>query len=396
MKRTKKQTTQCTSLVAGIALTALTAAPVFAGGQTIKIGVNLSDTGPLSSFVTDIRSGITLAKEEINQAGGLTIGGKKYEIVVLDYDNTFKKSKASSLTMQAIAKDKIIAMILPLLSDFAIQSAGIANSYKVPAVAVNTTSPKITKNRAYAFRTSASYDEMAGAAVELANKEWHAKKAAILYDELNGYCTDMAKTFKKQFTAAHGAQAITAVETFRHGDTSYKKQLEKIIASNPDFLYLPQYAEEIASVVKGLRAMGWNKPITGAHSWNSPDLTKKCGRDCNNLFFTANFIANGAVKGMKNFADLYQAKYKKAPTESAAFGYEAFRIITNALVQTGGLSGSIAKDRSKLRDAIAATNYDGATGKIAYKGSGEPVKCPLVVKIDNNGEFVKQFSYCRN
>ncbi len=364
--------------------------------ETIKIGVNFQFSGATESLGIDVRKGITLAQKDANKDGGVLIGGKKYNIEVIEYDNKNNKSEASKLVMQSLAKDKVMAVILSSSSDLAIQVAQIAKAYKTPAVATNTTSFKITKNNPYAFRIAAGYSDFAQTTRKLAEKEWKAKKVAILYDELSGYCTTMAKTVKEVFIAAYGEKSVSAFLSFRNGEKTFAKQLQAIIESDAEFLYLPVGPMDASNIIKEARAMGWDKPITGADTWGVPELPNACGKThCQGLYFTANFAAKGAEGSMKEFSEKYKKEYGEYPSEIAAFGYEALSIIVHSLQNMDKITGSLMTDRNKLRDAISKIKHIGASGTTSYRdNSGEPVKCTLVLKIDNDKEFSRYRTIC--
>jgi branched-chain amino acid transport system substrate-binding protein len=59
------------------------------------------------------------------------------------------------------------------------------------------------------------------------------------------------------------------------------------------------------------------------------------------------------------------------------------------------LSGSIQKDRTAVRDALAKIqDFDGITGKMTFSGSGDPKKCAVIVKISEKGEYEFYKSVC--
>lgn len=77
------------------------------GGDTIKIGVNLELSGAVASYGTSELSGIELAVEEINAAGG--VDGKELELVKVD--NKSEPAEATSAALKLITQDKVIAII---------------------------------------------------------------------------------------------------------------------------------------------------------------------------------------------------------------------------------------------------------------------------------------------
>ncbi len=367
--------------------------------ESIKIAMNFELSGPAAPLSAKAKNGVNMVVETVNLAGGLEIGGKKYDIEIMEFDNGNDKTVASRMTLQAIQKDKILAIIPPLASDMAIQVAQIANALNTPLVAANSTSPKITKGRPYAFKTSANYEEMAKATIKIASEQWNAKKMAVLYDSRSSYSSDMAKTMKAAFIEAKGEGSVPAFELYDNGLADIDRQLATIIASGADFLYLPLYELDVANVIRKIKAMGWNKPVTGPDSWGFEELLKECGSSyCNGTYFTGNFVVKGAEGTMQNFIDLYQARYNAVPDEGAASGYDAMSVIVQGLQKLDSITGDIRIDRENLRDAIAAVNFDGATaGTCSYSregdNSGEPEKCVVMIKIVD-GEFVKEFIDC--
>jgi branched-chain amino acid transport system substrate-binding protein len=71
------------------------------------------------------------------------------------------------------------------------------------------------------------------------------------------------------------------------------------------------------------------------------------------------------------------------------------RIIQQAIQDTGGLSGDIKKDRKAVRDALTKIKqFEGITGKMDFTEDGDPIKCAVVVRISDAGEFEFFTSVC--
>lgn len=239
------------------------------------------------------------------------------------------------------------------------------------------------------------YDMQAVAMTKFAAKEWKATKAAVLYDEVSPYPTGMAKAFREYFEKVNGPGSVVAFETFRTKETDFSKQLTVILNAGADFLFTPQHYEEVPLIVHQARKMGWKKPIAGSNSWGGGDLMGKCGDECKGLVFTGNFAAGGTTGIAKVFVDAYQKAYNVLPDEPAALTYDAVQLIMQAVQKTGGLTGNLAVDRTKLKDQLAATkNFKGVTGTLAYQGTGDPEKCTVIVKIADNGVFTTVETVC--
>lgn len=78
-------------------------------GDTIRVGFISPRTGPLGSFGEGDGHVLDLARKAL--AGGLTIGGKKYNVEILDRDTQSDPARASQLAKALINNDKIDMML---------------------------------------------------------------------------------------------------------------------------------------------------------------------------------------------------------------------------------------------------------------------------------------------
>lgn len=360
-------------------------ATLWAADGTIKIGISGSETGSFASAGAMLQNAAKLAQQEINAEGGIKIGGKSYTLETVYVNNTSDRSTASANVLNLIGKEKVLAIVGPLSSDRAIAVGEIANAYKTPMITPLSTSPLTTLNKPYVFRMLGMYEIQSKATTELAVKEWKAKKVAILYDELSPYPSGLAKAFKAYFEKSQGPGSVVTVETFRTGETDFSSQLERIMKTDADFLYTPQHDSEVPLIVRQAKSKGWSKPITGGNGWASGELMEKCGSDCNGLYFTGNFAPNGVTGQAKAFVDKYKQLYNKLPGETAALSYDAIKLVATALSKIPQLTGDITVDRDNLKKEIAATtSFMGITGKTGFHGTGDPEKCAVIIKIEQD------------
>mgnify|MGYP001818697651 FL=1 len=83
------------------------------------------------------------------------------------------------------------------------------------------------------------------------------------------------------------------------------------------------------------------------------------------------------------------------PDDVAALTWDAMRIVQAAIEGAAELTGDIEKDRIAVRDALASIkDFDGITGKMTFTEDGDPIKCAVVVRISDAGEFEFFKSVC--
>jgi len=62
--------------------------------------------------------------------------------------------------------------------------------------------------------------------------------------------------------------------------------------------------------------------------------------------------------------------------------------VQKAIQDCGEITGDIKVDRRCVRDALAQIkNFEGITGTMTFTEQGDPIKCAVIVRISDAGEF---------
>lgn len=371
---------------------------LFAGSalaETIKIGFNIPLTGDIPKVGEASKFAAEMLKEEINGKGGLEVGGTKYQLEFIYEDNESKAESAVAAALKLIEQNGVLAIVGPNSSKQAIPAGQVANDNETPMISPWSTNPDTTKDRPWVFR-AAFLDPFQGPiAVDFVKNQFNAKSAAVLFALDNDYSKGLAEIFRAEFEKKNGQGSITAFESYSSKDQDFSAQLTKIIASKPDVIFLPDNYNEVALIVKQAHDLGWEGPFMGSDAWGSAELMPLCGKDCIGHYFSTHYAAAGATGDTKVFIDRYTAKYGYAPDDVAALTWDATRIVLTAIQDAGKLTGNVRKDRKAIRDAMAAIKeFKGITGNMKFDGQGDPIKCAVVVKIAEDGQFTFAESVC--
>lgn len=356
--------------------------------ETLKIGFNIPLTGDIPKVGESSKYAAEILKTEINGAGGVKVGDKTYMLDFVYEDNESKAESATAAALKLITQDQVLAIIGPQSSKQAIPAGEVCNTYKTPMISPWSTNPKTTEGRPYVFRACFLDPFQGPVAAKFVTEEYGAKKAAVLYDIASDYPKGLSEYFKKAFEDLHGPGAVVAFETFTTKDKDFSAQLTKIVGSGADVLFVPQYYDEVPLIVKQAKDLGWKKPIMGSDSWGSAELMKLCGDACKGYTFSTHYAAAGAKGATKDFIDKYNAKYGYVPDDVAALTWDAMNLLLEAVKNTKGLSGNLDKDRDAVKDRLTQVkDFEGITGKMTFQPGGNPVKCAVVVKISDKGDF---------
>nr|MBC7245214.1 ABC transporter substrate-binding protein [Chloroflexota bacterium] len=344
----------------------------------IKIGVNAELTGGIPVVGASCKNAAEMAVKEVNDAGGLEVGGKKYKIVLQVEDNEDKAESAAAVA-QKLNTAGVLVHIGANASRNAIPASTVCEDAKLPMISPWSTNPKTTAGKKYVFRACFIDDFQGVVAAKFAINDLKANTAAVLYDVASEYNKGIAEIFKKTFEEA--GKKVVAFETYTTGDKDFSAQLTKIKASGADVLFLPNYYSEVPLQVQQAHKLGYTGTIFGSDSWGNLELIDLCGADCEGLFFTTHYAPDIATPKAQKFIQNYEKTYGKTPDDVAALTYDAFGLAFQAIQTAGKI------DRQAVRDALASiTRYEGVTGTMQFKGTGDPIKSAVIIQI-KGGKF---------
>ncbi|MGB8955371.1 MAG: ABC transporter substrate-binding protein, partial [Tumebacillaceae bacterium] len=326
-------------------------------GDTIKIGANLEMTGQVAAFGQSQLSGIKLAADEINAAGGVL--GKKLEII--SSDNASKKEESTRVATKLITEDKVDVLLGASISGDTFAALEVANNKKIPMLTPSATNDSITfdakKNKLndWVFRACFTDSFQGKVMADFATKKLNAKKAVIYVESSSDYSKGLSKAFRETFEKNGGT--IAGEESYQTKDTDFKAVLTRIKTLNPEVIWVPGYYDEVGKIVKQAREMGITAPMMGGDGWDAPQLVEIAGKDAlNNTFISNHYSSEDPDPKVKKFVDAFKAKNGSVPDAMAVLGYDATYMMADAIKRAG------AVDKEKIKAALADTkNFEGVT-----------------------------------
>jgi branched-chain amino acid transport system substrate-binding protein len=392
----RKGITVVVPLLIALGIIGLMASPcVLAKTEVIKVGINAPMTGDIPKVGEGSKFAARMWLNDIEANGGLEVGGTKHPVELVIEDNESKAESAVKVNTKMITEDEVLVIVGPQSSKQAVPAGDVADNYNTPMISPWSTNPDTTKDRPYVFR-GCFLDPFQGPVVaNFITDEFGYTKAAVLYDVASDYPKGLAEFFKEAWEKIHGEGSVVAYESFTTKDADFSSQLSKIIRSGAEVLFTPQYYNEVALIVQQAKELGWTKPIVGSDSWGSAETVELCGEACYGLFFSTHYAAAGATGKTKAFIERYKEEHGYTPDDVAALTWDSLGIVETAVKKCGKITGKIEKDRKCIRDAMARIEkYDGITGQMTFTEEGDPIKCAVIVKISDKGEYEFYKSVC--
>jgi len=343
-----------------------------------RVGAYLSLSGPETQFGIDTREGIDLAVDELNKAGGV----KGKPLHVLYEDDKSNPNEATNKVLQLIDRDKVVALLGEVASSRSKAGGIVANRKHIPMVSPSSTNVDVTKIGPFVFRVCFTDDFQGKVGARFALQKLAKKRVAILSASDVLYSTGLAKDFKAEVQKLGGE--IVAEKSFLQSETNFTTYLQELAAAKPDIIYAPVYYNHMVPIARQAKAAGIaGEMFLGGDGWDSESLLKDASDELEGAYFTNHYAPDVDWPNSKAFVAAYKQRYGHEPSSLAAMGYDAAKVLADAIGRSKG-------DTSEaIRDAIAETKaFQGATGEISIDPERNAKKKAVVVQVKG-----KRFTY---
>lgn len=351
--------------------------PVIPKGDTIKIALVASFSGPAALVGQIYWASVLWAAHDINKRGGILVDGKKKLIEVIQADHMSKPDQTKKICERMVLQEKVHVLwgtdgshLMKVINE-------VANKYKV--IAINTASLSddlmdATNFSRYAFMTSFQTDQIGrGFAYYYAQIKKKEKKFYILCQDYM-FGRAMADGFKKGLKEFYPEAEIVGEDYHKLFLTDFAPYLEKIKASGAEVIYTGDWIPDAANLLKQTRQMGIKLPF--AHIFlDEPNFLHEVGVEGTNglvqlsQYGTENpaFKTREQIKYYKTWNDLWKNKWKTAPYNSRLFEHGAGNI-GSYISQTYWLLSVIERAKStdpeKIIKVWEGDTYIYSNGKI--------------------------------
>lgn len=370
------------------------------GGGTIKIVSSLPMTGPSLAQTQTIVNAIEMALEEVDyKVGNWTIEYEALDDATPSKQN-WDAAKEAENARAAIDDPRVVAYIGTYNSGAAAVSIPILCEANLAMISPANTYPGLTKKGApgtepnepdiyYPNGCTRNYarvvpaDDLQGAVGAKWAKELGFTKVYILHDtELYG------KGLADVFRAAAEEQGLeeAGYEGAPKAD-NFRQLANKVAQSGADLVYYSGLtANNGGFLLRDLKAAKPDIAFMSVDGVAELSFIEQAGDAAEGAYITFGGIPASAYEGeRKEWADRYIEKYGGAVEVYTIYGYEAAKVVLEAIRK----AGDDADDRATVRDHMMATkDFDGVLGESwSFTPEGDTTITTMAGMIIKDGEF---------
>lgn len=336
-----------------------------ASGDTIKIGLYATITGPNALAGEMAEKGARLALKEVNEAGG--VNGQMLELVV--YDDKSTPEGAVRAVTRMVDVDQVTAMVGSNSSPNIVAASQITEDAGVLQIGCGTSPSYTNAGYQYIFRGTANANLPNAAFVDAMTTMGVSKVAILSIASENG--VSGVKSTKELMPAS---MEVVCEEQYQPTDTDFTGQIAKVIASGADGVILYGTTSDSALAIKQLRSNGYTGYIYGPEALGVPDIINVGGEAAENVIFGSGAIIPASVDDAANDVEkamltAFVEEYGEMPVSDVVYrGYDSAKLIAIALQNASDIS-----DPDAIREAVLGiTDYEGIAGTYDFSdGSGD-------------------------
>jgi branched-chain amino acid transport system substrate-binding protein len=336
--------------------------------EYITIGALLPLTGVDSDAGLRALNGLQVAKDEINESGGIL--GKKLDIIALNDrgDEAFVVQQ-----YEALMKKGVSAIIGSSYSVVTLALAQAAEKDGIPIISPTASNPEVTRGRRNVFRAIFTDDYQAEVMAHFAYNSLGARTALVLSNLSYGNFRQTAEVFAESFRVLGGQ--IRAIESYS-SEQGLADILTRYRANPPDAIFCPENYVPAVKLVNTAYNIGLRDTyILGTDAWDGLLAYVVQHETVNNVYYSAPFSFDDNNEQVAAFVRNYFNSFSQMPLSGSATAYTCVYILAQAFTTAGNTN------RDDVIAAMKTNELDLITGHIQFDENNNPRTNVYIIQV---------------
>jgi branched-chain amino acid transport system substrate-binding protein len=345
------------------AAAAFAATPALAQENTITIGFTNSLTGPLNVDSLGQTRGYEFWRDEVNAAGGIKVGDKRYMVKFVSYDDQSVGGRVQQLYTRLVNQDKADFLFSPYSSGLTAPATVISEQYgKIMIDSGGAEEKPFQQGNKYLFMVITSAGHYLSGAVQALKQSDPQAKIAMVYSD---------DPFSKTVLAAAAQQAkdagleVVLNESYSPSTTDFGPIVNKVISSNADVFLGGGHYSDGATLARQMHDQKANMKWVSLLVAPADDKFGELGPAALGVTVPSQWELQVNYKPefgptTAEFAKAFVDKMHAKPDYHAASGYTSGVVLQRAIEQAGSL------DTDKVAAALNSMDITTFFGRVKF------------------------------
>jgi branched-chain amino acid transport system substrate-binding protein len=366
---------------------ALGAGPAFAQTNTITLGTAVQLTGKDANTGRYYRDGYQFTIDKINEKGGVTVGGKKYNLKLDILDNQSDTNLDVQLYTKLITQDKVDFLLGSYSTAVVLIDTSVAEKFEMPMVQGGGAASQIfARGYKWVFGTLPRAEDYFSSTIAMMGQLDPKPKTVALITADDAFDVSVAQGTRELLKKAGFETVLDQQYAANSSDFSSVLTLAK--SKSPDVVLWGGLLAEVLNSIRQAKSLNVNAKGLTSFTVGPPtaDFRKALDKDAEFAFGMTPWVPTGALKDEwfgddKAFNEAYIAKFGYEPDYHAASAAADVEVYAKAIAKAGSL------DKKAVRDAIAASDFQSLYARVKFAANGQ-IDVPQIAIQIQDGKVV--------
>ncbi|MFW6011554.1 MAG: ABC transporter substrate-binding protein [Desulfosalsimonas sp.] len=324
-------------LALGVIAAMLFGSGAWAKDKEVVIGFTGPTSGPSAQYGKDNIAGLEMAIEDINEAGGIEVGGETYKLTLQTYDDHIDPTAAVNNARRLRARDGARVIFNPVFNTLApLMEINEQPGSEFLLMAYTSTPAIDFIDNDLTISIPPPFEAYAWAYADIAwEKGW--RRCAMVVT-LGAYGDEWRETFAEHWKE-RGGEVVADKPANYYTETDFSAQLSAALAKNPDFLLIGGPSDTTALVIEQARNMGFEGGLVMADQAKLDYIVEEAFdgdiSKMNNVVGVARTLDIAPRDVMEPFHERYVEEYGKEDTSENVLNYSAMQMVAAAMEEAG-------------------------------------------------------------
>jgi len=355
---------------------------------TIKIGVELPESGKEASNGLPTLNGVKYAVQKVGSIKGFTLAVENKDDAV---NGSHDPTKGAQNISELVADAAVMGVVGPFNSSVAKAEIPVANAANLTIISPANTNECLTQvfpapecdfkpadlrpNGKNNYFRVASTDNLQGPAMsDYAYDKLKLRKVAVASDNQT-YGKGISTNFAKKFVAKGGTLALPEKDIDSKSTNDFKSLLNSMKAAGADGLYFGGTDSDNVCVARAqMKGVGLNVPFMGGDGIVTGQCITDAADNADSMFGTVAAVDATKLPAAKATIDGFKKAFPAA-TDFGAYSmpaYDCATIMIQAIGRAIDAAGGNMPTREQVRAEVAKTKgYQGALGTTSFDANGD-------------------------
>ncbi|SOE90612.1 amino acid/amide ABC transporter substrate-binding protein, HAAT family [Burkholderia sp. YR290] len=335
--------------------------------ESLKIGVIAPLTGGGAAWDMAAAQGPKILAAEINAKGGLNVGGKKYQIEVIAYDDQYKAADAVAAYQRLVHRDGVkYVIIMSSTATMALRQS--VEDDRILALTSSYTSKAVDSNSRYMFRMYSIASDYLPPFIAWMKGHLNGRRVIIVNpnDETGWDQTGLSvKVYKDN------GFDVLASPMFERSQKDFAPLITDIVGKKPDLVDLSSTPPATAGlIIRQARELGYKGVFVKTGGAAPKDIVAAAGKDAAEGVINM-LYADPSNSGYQRIASEYKKTVGQDPNEIIVAFYDGANVLLHAIQKAGDVDDT-TKVAAAFAQALPMQSVQGDTltlsGKTAAGG----------------------------